>query len=623
MTHLRIEQNNGVIEEVSSAVIDKLYDIVHSGNLDNTSNLIGRLHTSATYQDYIDYLEDTFKVNGVKQLIIDATKKYMSFADPEVASYWANSTYGDGVGIDSTVANSVLSIPDSAFKNNTNIQTFDELGKFVNCTIIGSEAFRGCTNLTSINLSNITTLSGTYAFSGCTSLSTISLPKLTNLGSYNNFSSTGLTQINLGTDVSDANKFTTIPKNTFNTSSSLTKVTGLNKVVVIEQSAFYRCGALQEVDLSSELTTLEADVFASCSNLQCVDIINVTSITGSEQFMYDSKLVDLATSDPTQINTGAVTYTFNWTTVPDRMFQSCLLTNKSFNFPNATSIGTSAFSGTKIVSIDIPSVTTIGVQAFSTCADLTTVTNSSNVTTIDRDAFKNCTSLTTIDLSGCTTLNYNTFDGCSSLQTVDLSNITTINSYGGLNECYTFRNCSSLTIANLANATSIPFYMMFSGCTNLRAIMFPNAVNNYGRDDYRNFNNCPSLVYVQFGKVETPKKGINQYTDGMFKSNDLTVVDFGSTTEIDDYTFKNCPNIKAIVFRYSSVVTLTQAKIGTLSMSSVFGGSTNVSIFVPDALVTSYQQDQNWSVMSSAIKPISTYDLDDYVTADYHIKQST
>lgn len=87
MTHLRIEQNNGIIEEVSSEVIEKLYNIVHNSTLDNTSNLVGRLHTSATYQDYIDYLEDTFKVNGVKQLIIDAAKIYIHFNDPAVESY--------------------------------------------------------------------------------------------------------------------------------------------------------------------------------------------------------------------------------------------------------------------------------------------------------------------------------------------------------------------------------------------------------------------------------------------------------------------------------------------------------------------------------------------------------
>jgi hypothetical protein len=66
----------------------------------------------------------------------------MSFADPEVASYWANSTYGDGTGIDVTTAASVLSIPNTAFRDNISIQTFDELATcFPNCTTIGESAF--------------------------------------------------------------------------------------------------------------------------------------------------------------------------------------------------------------------------------------------------------------------------------------------------------------------------------------------------------------------------------------------------------------------------------------------------------------------------------------------------
>ena len=55
MTHLRIEQNNGVIEEVSTSLITKLYNIVHDG-LDNTSELQGRLHCPVSYRAYITYL---------------------------------------------------------------------------------------------------------------------------------------------------------------------------------------------------------------------------------------------------------------------------------------------------------------------------------------------------------------------------------------------------------------------------------------------------------------------------------------------------------------------------------------------------------------------------------------
>ena len=58
MTHLKIEQNNGVIEEVGKMVIDKLYDIVTNETLDQTSNLVGRLNASSAYHEYIDVIHE-------------------------------------------------------------------------------------------------------------------------------------------------------------------------------------------------------------------------------------------------------------------------------------------------------------------------------------------------------------------------------------------------------------------------------------------------------------------------------------------------------------------------------------------------------------------------------------
>lgn len=59
MTHLRIEQNN-IQENVSSAVIDKLYDIASSGNLDASSNLAGLLYVPRTYASKATYLTTMF-----------------------------------------------------------------------------------------------------------------------------------------------------------------------------------------------------------------------------------------------------------------------------------------------------------------------------------------------------------------------------------------------------------------------------------------------------------------------------------------------------------------------------------------------------------------------------------
>lgn len=60
MTHLYIEQNTGLTEEVSSSIISKLYELAISGDLDETSDLKGRLHSTTGYGDQVSYLMANF-----------------------------------------------------------------------------------------------------------------------------------------------------------------------------------------------------------------------------------------------------------------------------------------------------------------------------------------------------------------------------------------------------------------------------------------------------------------------------------------------------------------------------------------------------------------------------------
>lgn len=98
--HVKIEQNNTAIEEVNGAVIAKLYQLAkrNVNGLDNSSNLVGRLHTTATYQEYIDLLTQKYQ-----DLYINADKYYIHFDDSEVQRILAN-VIGDGIGVSSVDA---------------------------------------------------------------------------------------------------------------------------------------------------------------------------------------------------------------------------------------------------------------------------------------------------------------------------------------------------------------------------------------------------------------------------------------------------------------------------------------------------------------------------------------
>lgn len=168
--HVKIEQNNTAIEEVNGAVIAKLYQLAkrNVNGLDNSSNLVGRLHTTATYQEYIDLLTQKYQ-----DLYINADKYYIHFDDSEVQRILAN-VIGDGIGVSSVDAAGLTGMDleqtyNQPLKNNTTITSFNELSKFTNVTELHSSEFYGCTNLTSIDLSKIRTV-GDSTFKNCSSL---------------------------------------------------------------------------------------------------------------------------------------------------------------------------------------------------------------------------------------------------------------------------------------------------------------------------------------------------------------------------------------------------------------------------------------------------------------------
>lgn len=94
MTHLYIEQNTGLTEEVNSSIISKLYELAISGDLDETSDLKGRLHSTRAKRIEVQYLTSMFS-----ELYITADIYYKHFVDPAVAEFFAKCPAGDGSGI--------------------------------------------------------------------------------------------------------------------------------------------------------------------------------------------------------------------------------------------------------------------------------------------------------------------------------------------------------------------------------------------------------------------------------------------------------------------------------------------------------------------------------------------
>ena len=246
MKHLGIKQDNN-IEVVTSTLIENLYQLCLSNSLDSISSLEGNLQTNHAYEDSVSYLTNKFP-----KLSINMTNgAYIRFKDPVVEQICATN-WGDGTSITTLQAISVSSIRNK-FKGNKDIISFNEFKYFTGCHTLshGDESFGGCTNLKSIDLSNITLLSGVDGyhrggFENCTSLQNVILNQnLDAIGFMAFYNCKSLININI------PNTVTKIYNSAFDSCSNLKTIGDIFNVINIYRSAFINCINLTKVDLSN------------------------------------------------------------------------------------------------------------------------------------------------------------------------------------------------------------------------------------------------------------------------------------------------------------------------------------------------------------------------------------
>ena len=262
-------------------------------------------------------------------------------------------------------------------------------------TSIGSEAFRNCSNLTSVTIPNSVTSIGNEAFYGCSNLEKVTLDSNTIATDYNWFPSLfgyNIKEFVIGSDVKNihAGAFYNLRNLTSitvdDTNPAYCDIDGIlftkdktslivypigrtdtqycipNSVTSIEYGAFYGCSGLMSITIPNSVTSIGQYAFRDCSNLTTATIPNSVTSIGESAFHGCSNLTSV--------------------TIPNSI----------------TSIGKYAFYGcSKQKSITIPNnVTAIGNGTFSGCSSLTSVTFGSSVKVIEKDAFSGCNNIDTI-----------------------------------------------------------------------------------------------------------------------------------------------------------------------------------------------------------------------------------
>ena len=326
-------------------------------------------------------------------------------------------------------------------------------GTTYSVTSIGSEAFLGCSGLTSVTIDNSVTSIGDGAFYECSGLTSVAIP----------------------------NSVTEIGENAFYKCSGLTSVTIPNSVTSIGADAFYGTawydnqpdglvyagkvaykykGTMPNntsITIEDGTPSIASFAFLGCSGLTSVTIPNSVTEIGKSAFSgtawYNNQPDGL-------VYAGKVAYQYKGT-MPD---------NTSITIEDGTtSITGGAFSNcTKLISVTIPnSVTSIGQSAFNKCSGLTSVTIPNSVTLIGVNVFNNCTNLTSVTIG---------------------NSVTKIGDYA-------FNNCNLTEVTSLAALPPMIMETTFSQSAYDNATLY---VNTNSEDFYR-----VNEFWKNFNKIET------------------------------------------------------------------------------------------------------------------------
>ncbi len=255
---------------------------------------------SITVQSSVTYKGTSYSVMSIVRDAFDGCSNLTSITIPNSVTRIGSGAFNDCTGLTSiTIPNSVTSIEQWAFSGCSSLAEIRYTGDikswcairglgnlmsygksdrklYINnteitgdlvipdgVTSIGSDAFNGCTGLTSITIPNSVTSIGYSAFSGCSGLTSIEIP----------------------------NSVTSIGSGAFNGCTGLTSITIPNSVTSIESAAFLDCSKLIQkengvsyvdkwvidcdigvasVSLRSDTVGIAAFAFLECRNLTSI-----------------------------------------------------------------------------------------------------------------------------------------------------------------------------------------------------------------------------------------------------------------------------------------------------------------------------------------------------------------
>ena len=483
-------------------------------------------------------------------------------------------------------------------------------------TSIGRSAFKNSGLSGSITLPASLTSIGNDGFGSCSNLTSVNLEELTQLATigYAVFQKSGLSG-----SITLPASLTEIGSSAFQDCSSLTSVSfePNSQLDTIGAYVFQKSGLSGSITLPASLTEIGSSAFQDCSSLTSVSFENGSQLAtiGTYAF-YQSGL------------SGSITFPASLTRIGDNAFynSSSTLTSVSFE-PNSQldTIGRFAFGRSGMTSITLPaSVTILDAAAFHSCTALTSVnfesgsqlttigstvfafsglsgiTLPASLTSIGNNAFRQCSSLTSVSFESGSQLE--TIGGSSVFILSGLSSFTapqsvltlfgvsvgtnkTVGDKAGVN-VYLSRSSTIIDGTDILTPTIVQQHIgdgssavdvIITGFTSIGdnafqssdlsgSITLPASVKSIG---FKAFSSCSSLTSVNF----KPNSQLTMIGSHSFRESGLTSITLpSSVTSIGSLAFESCSSLTSVNF--NELVLLDTIDVAAFQYSGLSGSIT-------------------------------------------------
>ena len=434
----------------------------------------------------------------------------------EVTITKVNTSISGAVTVPTTLGGyNVTTIGTAAFSGCENITSIT-IGDKVKS--INENAFVGCTGITSISIGSGVKTINPSAFLGCISVSRISVSS-SNTVYYS--SGNCLIERETGTlvlgcknsSIPNDGTITAIGPNAFYF-CALYSIVIPNSVTKIGNSAFLG-STITSIDLGQNVTTIDAYAFACCDRLTNIYLSDSTSFIGDYAFI------------------GCENLYFN-------IYSNCYYLGNSSN----EYIVLMGVLDNSLTSYSLPSgIKCIYDEAFSQCINLKNFTIPNTVACIGSFAFANCSSLTNLTVpDSVSSIGDSTFLDCDKLVYNTYNNGKYLGNSSNRYVVFIAPTSKSISEFTFANGVRCIYSKAFAGCRNLKNISLPGSVSNISEGAFEGCTNLKT-IYLS-GKVK--------YIRGFafYGCTSLVTVTFTSNvSEIGGYAFYDCPSLRTVNYK--------------------------------------------------------------------------